>query len=113
LLLSKDNNNTNIIIGNGNNNVQTCIPRVSSVKTQIIYYQLKWPHVSTQGVIMKPIIEPCLRYIKWKCTFTLRYINSRQQHMWMKREAVITVKMLLMMSHNIARNMYSSQGTME
>jgi hypothetical protein len=28
----------------------------------------------------------------------------------MKSEAVITVKMLLMMSDNIARNMYSSQG---
>jgi hypothetical protein len=31
----------------------------------------------------------------------------------MKPEAVITVKMLLMISDNIARNMYSSQGTME
>ena len=30
---------------------------------------LKWRHVSTQGVIIRPIIEPCLRYIKWKCTF--------------------------------------------
>jgi hypothetical protein len=33
--------------------------------------------------------------------------------MGMKPEAVITVKMLLMMNENIARNMYSSQGTME
>jgi len=31
----------------------------------------------------------------------------------MKPEAVITVTLLLMMSDNIARNMYSSQGTME
>jgi len=31
----------------------------------------------------------------------------------MKQEAVITVKMLLMMSDNIARNMQSSQGTIE
>jgi hypothetical protein len=31
----------------------------------------------------------------------------------MRPEAVITVKMLLMMSDNIAQNMYSSQGTME
>jgi hypothetical protein len=31
----------------------------------------------------------------------------------MKPEAVITVKTLLMMSDNIARNMYGSQGTME
>jgi hypothetical protein len=31
----------------------------------------------------------------------------------MKPEAVITVKILLMMSDNIARNMYSSQETLE
>jgi len=47
------------------------IPRVSSVKTQLIYCQLKWLHDSTQGVIIRPIIEPCLRYIKWKCTFRI------------------------------------------
>jgi hypothetical protein len=40
------------------------IPRVSSVKTHLIYCQLKWRHVSTQGVIIRPIIEPCLRYIE-------------------------------------------------
>jgi len=45
------------------------IPGVSSVKTQLIYCQLKWQHVLTQGVIIRPIFEPCLRYIKWKCTF--------------------------------------------
>jgi len=44
------------------------IPRVSSVKTQLIYCQLKWRHVSTQKVIIRPIIEPCFRYIKWKRT---------------------------------------------
>ena len=49
--------------------VQLSIPTVSSVKTQLICCQLKWRHVSTQGVIIRPIIEPCLRYIKWKCTF--------------------------------------------
>jgi len=43
------------------------IPTVNSVKTQLFYCQLKWWHVSTQGVIIRPIIEPCLRYIKWKC----------------------------------------------
>jgi hypothetical protein len=52
-----------------NNKLKYCIPKVSSVKTQQIYFQLKWRHVSTQGVIIMPIIEPCLRYIKWKCTF--------------------------------------------
>jgi hypothetical protein len=31
----------------------------------------------------------------------------------MEPEAVITVKMLLMMSDNIAQNLQSSQGTME
>jgi hypothetical protein len=31
----------------------------------------------------------------------------------MEPEAVITVRMLLMMSDNIAQNMYSSQGTIE
>ena len=50
------------------------IPRVSSVKTQLIYCQLKWRHFSTQGVIIRPITEPCMRYIKWKCTF-LGYQN--------------------------------------
>jgi len=35
------------------------IPRVSSVKTQLIYCQLKWRHASTQGVIIRTIIEPC------------------------------------------------------
>jgi hypothetical protein len=39
--------------------------------------------------------------------------SSRQQYMWMKSETVITVKTLLMMSDNIARNMYNSQETME
>jgi hypothetical protein len=46
-----------------------CIPRVSSVKTQPIYCQLNWRHVSAQGVIIRPITESCMRYIKWKCTF--------------------------------------------
>jgi len=49
-------------------NKGSCIPTASSVKTQLIYYQFNWRHVSTQGVIIRPIIEPCLRYIKWKCT---------------------------------------------
>jgi len=37
---------------------------LSSVKTELIYCQLKWRHVSTHRVIIRPIIEPCLRYIK-------------------------------------------------
>jgi hypothetical protein len=47
------------------------IPRVSSVKTQLIYCQLKWLHVSSQGVIIRPITEPFLRYIKGKLTLLL------------------------------------------
>jgi hypothetical protein len=31
----------------------------------------------------------------------------------MKPEAVITVRMLLMMSDNVAQNMWSNQGTIE
>jgi len=50
-------------------NLILSIPKVSSVKTQLTYCQLKWRNVSTQGVIIRPIIEPCMRYIKWKCTF--------------------------------------------
>ena len=45
------------------------ILRVNSVKTQLIYCQLKWRHVSTHRVIIRPITETCLRYIKYKCTF--------------------------------------------
>ena len=40
------------------------ILKVSSVKTQLIYCHLKWRHVSTHRVIIRLIIEPCLRYIK-------------------------------------------------
>jgi hypothetical protein len=39
-------------------------------------------------------------------------VAQPQQHTRMNPEAVITVTMLLMMSDNIARNMFSSQGTM-
>jgi hypothetical protein len=45
------------------------ILRVSSVKLQLIYCQLKWRHVSTHRVIIRPIIETCLRFIKYKSTF--------------------------------------------
>jgi hypothetical protein len=39
----------------------------------------KWRHVSTQAVIIRPIIEPCLRYIKWKCTFGAPKCLQQQQ----------------------------------
>jgi len=38
-------------------------------QTQLIYCQLKWRHVSTHRVIIRPIIEPYVRYVKYKCTF--------------------------------------------
>ena len=31
-------------------------------KKQLIYRQLKWQHVSTHKVIIRPIIEPCLTF---------------------------------------------------
>jgi hypothetical protein len=37
--------------------------------------------------------------------------SSRQRRTWIKPEAVTTVKMVLMMSENIARNKWSDQGT--
>jgi len=37
--------------------------------------------------------------------FLLTHDSSRQRHTWIKPEAAITFKMLLMMSDNIARNM--------
>jgi len=45
--------------------------------------------------------------------FPLGHDSSRQRQTWVKPEAVITVKMLQMMSDSIARNIWSSQGTME
>jgi hypothetical protein len=42
--------------------------------------------------------------------FQLSHDSNRQQHTYVTPEAVNTVYMLLMMSDNIARNMYSSQG---
>jgi hypothetical protein len=55
------------------------IPRVSSVKTELFYCQLKWRHVSTQVVIIRSIIEPCLRYIKWDSRmFTT--VKERRKH---------------------------------
>ena len=41
----------------------------------------------------------------WRSQFLLNHDSSRPRHTWIKPEAVITVKMLLMMSENVARNM--------
>ena len=50
------------------------IPRVSSVKTQLFYCLLKWRHVSTQGVIIRPITEPYMKHIKETRGYILIYI---------------------------------------
>jgi len=61
------------------------IQRISSVKIQLIYRQLKWQHVSTQRVIIRPIIEPCLRYIKWKCTFLGSQNVYNRKRAWIQK----------------------------
>jgi hypothetical protein len=43
--------------------------RVGSVNTHQIYCQLQWLHVSTQTLIIRPIIGAHLKYIKRQCTF--------------------------------------------
>jgi len=99
---------------------------------RIIYYSiapcLLYMFWATLSLIIKSILTVttdsgfihmcCCRLLSWLSRnwlsqFVLIHDSSRQQHMWMKPEVVIIVKMLLMMSNNIARNMYSSQGTME
>jgi len=67
---------------------QLRIQRVSSVKTQLIYSQLKWPHVSTHRVIIRPISEPCLRYIKWKCTFLGSQNFYKSKKIWIQMRLV-------------------------
>ena len=66
------------------------IARGSSVKTQLIYCQLKWRHVSTQEVIIRPIIEPCLRYIKWKCTMGSQNVYNSVRT-WVQLRLIFTI----------------------
>jgi len=67
------------------------IPRVISVKTQLIYCQLKWLHVSTQGVIIRPIIEACMRYIKWKGTFLGSQNIYNSERTWVQMRLIFTI----------------------
>jgi hypothetical protein len=43
--------------------------------------------------------------------YQINHDSSRPQHTWIKAETVMKVKLLLMVSENIARNVYSRQGT--
>jgi hypothetical protein len=70
-------------------------PRVSSVKTQLMYCQLNWRHVSTQGVIIRPIIEPCMRYIKWKCTFLGSQNVYNIERTWLQIRLIYTILYIL------------------
>ena len=59
------------------------VQRVSSVKTQLIYCQLKWRHVSTHRVIIRPIIEPCLTL--WRRIFFFNF-STTVYKMWITQE---------------------------
>ena len=72
------------------------ILRVSSVKTQLIYCQLKWRHVLTHRVIIRPIIEPCFRYIKWKCTFLGSQNVYNSNRMWIQMRFICIHVLLLL-----------------
>jgi len=53
------------------------MPKVSSFKTQIFYCKLKWRHVSTQGVIIRPIIEPCMGWVsEWVSEWSMFLVVS-------------------------------------
>ena len=74
------------------------IPRVNLVKTQLIYCQLTWRHFSTQGIIIRPIFETCLRYIKWKCAFlgSKNVYNSKRT--WVQIRLIFTILYIKMYS---------------
>jgi hypothetical protein len=77
------------------------IPSVSSVKTQLFYCQLKWRHVSAQGVIIRPIIETCMRYIKWKCTFLGSQNVYNSERTWVQMRLLFTILYILKYIHVI------------
>ena len=67
------------------------IPRVSSVKTQLFYCQLKWRRVSTHRVVIRPIIEPGMRYSKWKCTLLGSQNVYNSERTWIQMRLIFTV----------------------
>ena len=71
------------------------IPRVRSVKTQLIYCELKWRHVSTQGVTMRPIIESRMRYINWKWTFLGSQNVYNSKRTWVELRLIFTILYIL------------------
>jgi len=50
----------------------------------------KWLHVSTR-VIIRPIIESCLRYIKWKCTFWGSQNVYSSETTWVQMRSMFTI----------------------
>jgi hypothetical protein len=68
-----------------------CIPTVSTDKTQLINFQLKWRHVSIQGVITRPIKEPRLRYIKWKWSFLEFQDVYKSERTWIQLRLIFTI----------------------
>jgi len=59
----------------------------------------KWRHVSTQWVvIIRPIIETCLRYIKWKCTFgSQNFYNSVRT--WVQLKLIFPILYIIKCIH--------------
>jgi len=48
-------------------------------------------HISTQGVIIGPIIEPRLRYIKWECTFLGSQNIYNSERTWIQLRLIFTI----------------------
>jgi hypothetical protein len=78
---------------------------------RIIYFSLTALHVSSNIFAYHQEHLNCNYSFWFYSRVSLSAADSSRRHTWIKPEAVITVKMLLMISENIARNMYSNQGT--
>jgi hypothetical protein len=73
-------------------------------RCRIIYYSLTALHVSSDILAHHQEHLNC-DYSFWFYSRVSLLAAAASRHTWIKPEAVITVKMLLMMSENIARNM--------
>ena len=80
---------------------------------RIIYYSIVLWLFNMFRAILSLIIRSVLTVITASgfSQSQLSHDSSRQHYMWMKPEAVNTVKILLMMSDNVARNMYSTPSS--
>jgi len=63
------------------------------------------------SLIIRSILAVNYSFWFYSCVSLSAAVSSRQRHTWIKPEAVITIKIIPIMSENIARNMQSSQGT--